>query len=528
MAAGDDSRAPAFHLLSLARGLCHRLLHPGEHRSTPRAVPVRGVHSPVPGHRRLALSFLLAALGLTACEPAESIIEQFRDPPASAHEAYLHALEDAGLLETALGREWSTAAMDALRDGPLISIPYREEGFFLHREPGALGYRFEAQRGQRIAVELVLDDATDARVFTDLFRGSLAGVDAVEPADGSNATDRMASNDDTDSADANDKALRLVASGSSDTSQRMEFNIRRTDEYTLRVQPELLRGGRYRIVISTGPSLAFPVQDRTTHAVRSFFGASRDGGRREHHGVDIFAPRGTPALAAVEGTVRVRTNNLGGNVIWLRDEEGNQSLYYAHLDSQTVRHGQRVQPGDTIGLVGNTGNARTTPPHLHFGVYARGDGPVDPMPFLREAPSPPVAVTADPARYGEWARVSVEGGRFRQSPDIGATILDELDRSTPLRVIAGSGDWFRVRLPDGRTGFVAARLTEAIDQPLRRTAMVGDRAIQAAPDPLGPVLAVLQPGSDVGVLGQFGDFLYVQPESGPAGWIASDELRSFP
>ena len=87
-------------------------------------------------------------------------------------------------------------------------------------------------------------------------------------------------------------------------------------------------------------------------------------------------------MAAAPGTVtRVNETNLGGKVVWLRDTLGN-SLYYAHLDSQAVSSGMQVNIGDTLGFVGNTGNARTTPPHLHFGVYRRGEGPVDPWWFL--------------------------------------------------------------------------------------------------------------------------------------------------
>ena len=56
---------------------------------------------------------------------------------------------------------------------------------------------------------------------------------------------------------------------------------------------------------------------------------------------------------------------------------------WVHLDEQLVEPGQWVEPGDVVGRVGNTGNARTTPPHLHFAIYAEGQGPIDPDPFLR-------------------------------------------------------------------------------------------------------------------------------------------------
>jgi murein DD-endopeptidase MepM/ murein hydrolase activator NlpD len=133
----------------------------------------------------------------------------------------------------------------------------------------------------------------------------------------------------------------------------------------------------------TTAALSFPVAGRNRAAVQSYFRDPRDGGRREHHGVDIFAPRDTPVLAASSGLVSsVATTPVGGHVVWVWDPRRGQSHYYAHLSRQTVHTGQPVTAGDVIGYVGNTGNARTTPPHLHFGIYARGDGPIDPLPFV--------------------------------------------------------------------------------------------------------------------------------------------------
>jgi murein DD-endopeptidase MepM/ murein hydrolase activator NlpD len=100
--------------------------------------------------------------------------------------------------------------------------------------------------------------------------------------------------------------------------------------------------------------------------------------------VDIFARRGTPVLAAGSGIVtRVGTNGLGGKVVWIARPTRGEAHYYAHLDRQLVTVGTRVQEGDVIGFVGNTGNARFTPPHLHFGIYTSG-GAVDPLPYIAE------------------------------------------------------------------------------------------------------------------------------------------------
>jgi murein DD-endopeptidase MepM/ murein hydrolase activator NlpD len=109
-----------------------------------------------------------------------------------------------------------------------------------------------------------------------------------------------------------------------------------------------------------------------------------------HHGNDIFAPLGAPLLAVSDGTLfLVGWNSLGGNRLWLRDLQGNE-FYYAHLSafSPLARDGAHVRAGDVIGFVGNTGDAATTPPHLHFEVHPvellwmAYDGVVNPYPYL--------------------------------------------------------------------------------------------------------------------------------------------------
>jgi hypothetical protein len=103
-----------------------------------------------------------------------------------------------------------------------------------------------------------------------------------------------------------------------------------------------------------------------------------------HHGNDVFAPTGTPVLAVADGTLsRVGINNLGGNRLWLTDGIGNE-FYYAHLSAYAPASvaGARVRAGQVIGFVGNTGQAITTPPHLHFEVHPQGGDSVNPYPYL--------------------------------------------------------------------------------------------------------------------------------------------------
>jgi len=133
--------------------------------------------------------------------------------------------------------------------------------------------------------------------------------------------------------------------------------------------------------------LEVPVHGVKRPALRSSFGEPRSG-HRKHAGIDIFAHRGTPVIAAAEGmVVRIgTTDRLGGNTVWVAGKPSTL-YYYAHLDhfAKGLRVGDHVERGDLVGYVGNTGNARTTPPHLHFGMYpaVRAFWPVDPAPLLK-------------------------------------------------------------------------------------------------------------------------------------------------
>lgn len=126
------------------------------------------------------------------------------------------------------------------------------------------------------------------------------------------------------------------------------------------------------------PLIMNPVLGANRKSIISFYGDARDGGRR-HEGIDIVAPKGTFIVAPASGEItEVSYNSLGGKVIWMKDSKHKRAYYFAHLDSQMVAKGMTVQPGDTLGTVGNTGNARRTRSHLHFGVYKpNGRTPVE-------------------------------------------------------------------------------------------------------------------------------------------------------
>ena len=87
-----------------------------------------------------------------------------------------------------------------------------------------------------------------------------------------------------------------------------------------------------------------------------------------HKGVDIFADEGTNVLSATEGVVvEVSKTGNGGNVIYVLGPKW-RLHYYAHLQSVATHFGAYVHKGEVVGKVGNTGNATTTPPHLHYSV----------------------------------------------------------------------------------------------------------------------------------------------------------------
>jgi peptidoglycan LD-endopeptidase LytH len=128
--------------------------------------------------------------------------------------------------------------------------------------------------------------------------------------------------------------------------------------------------------------ISIPIASVQVKQVRDTWHEARPGDRR-HEGQDIFAPRGTPVHSATAGYVmRVGENTLGGKTVSVLGA-GGRVYYYAHLDAYApgIEVGQAVKPETIIGYVGTTGNARRTPPHLHFGVYTFM-GTINPLPLL--------------------------------------------------------------------------------------------------------------------------------------------------
>lgn len=130
-------------------------------------------------------------------------------------------------------------------------------------------------------------------------------------------------------------------------------------------------------------ALPVPVDGVRARDIADTWGGARSGGRK-HEGVDIFAARGTPVRSTTLGLVMaVRDSGLGGKQVWVLGP-GGERHYYAHLDAfkPGIERMDVLQVGDVLGYVGDTGNARGTPPHLHYGIYA-SDGAYNPWPLLQ-------------------------------------------------------------------------------------------------------------------------------------------------
>lgn len=151
------------------------------------------------------------------------------------------------------------------------------------------------------------------------------------------------------------------------------------------------RGGEPLLVAPSG--LAIPVIGIEAKALTDTYTQSRAGGARVHNAIDIMAPRGTPVVAASDGTVEklYYSNGGGGITAYVRSTDGRWMHYYAHLDAYapSLREGARIRRGDPIGLVGSTGNASPDGPHLHYAIYRMNPGerwwqgtPVNPYPLL--------------------------------------------------------------------------------------------------------------------------------------------------
>jgi murein DD-endopeptidase MepM/ murein hydrolase activator NlpD len=358
---------------------------------------------------------------LAACTPGERF--QPRLPAPELHHSRpqhpsIEPLVVAGPRET-----WERAGARALSDAVPVERGFSERLVLTAAEPEAVAYEVTLRAGEQLRI-FVEAEGPSAGYSLEVF-------ERVRP-----------------------DSFRVVRSFPAPLPHA-GFTAPADGRYLVRFRNEPGTFGTYRLSLGETPTLSFPVAGHDMHDIRSPYGSTRDGGSRRHEGVDIFAGRGTPVVSASAALVtRVETTPSGGRVIWAEDEARGLTYYYAHLDEQLVRRGTRVSPGDTIGRVGNSGNARKASPHLHFSVYRPGLVPLDPTPMLAGA----ALVPTETRLLGSWARTASSGVRLRMTPSIQGPVLAELEQGTAMRVVGETSDWYRVRLADGRAGFVAGRL----------------------------------------------------------------------
>jgi hypothetical protein len=208
--------------------------------------------------------------------------------------------------------------------------------------------------------------------------------------------------------------------------------------------------------------LIYPVHGPITQ----LFGENPDiykkWGYAGHNGLDFGIPNGTPVVAAADGTVdKVDFEDGGyGNFVKLSHADGATKYYtyYAHLQSTSVKAGQKVTAGTVVGLSNNTG--ASTGPHLHFGIRIDGQSPaykgyLDPMQYLTSSvtastpASAPVSAPAGssapqaPATPGAIVgavdlpnlnfEVIYEGVNVRSGPGVEFTVLEQLKKGTKVK-----------------------------------------------------------------------------------------------
>lgn len=424
---------------------------------------------------------------LSACSRTTTLDGLFDAP--TAYEKYKKSLEQAKLDQTALGKDWLEAGKISLHDSLIVELPYRETGYFAPDKPSALCLRYPVQEGQNIYIKIEPLSQPNATYFLDVFEVTL------------------------------DSSLQQIHAA--DSLMTLTYEVEKSGWHAVRIQPELLRGGPFLLDLGFQASMSFPVLGKNSKAIASFFGAPRDGGKRSHKGIDIFAPKGTPVLAASGGVVgRVTNNRLGGKVVWLSSLKKGVTQYYAHLDSQAVRPGQRVAAGDTIGFVGNTGNARFTPPHLHFSIYKFGKGAVDPFPFVHQLLEEAPLEEVDSAQIGIPARIKAQIANIRRAPTTKSDIVISYPLHTLVSINGKSGTWYRITLPDMQKGYIHDSLIESIEQPINQVTLTEeDHVYTTLPQEQEAMSGALAAGPST-VLAEFDSLWYIQTSRGYHAWTS--------
>lgn len=367
------------------------------------------------------------------CEQVKNVFKK-----KSPRQKYIKAIKKGPLADNDNVEQWVTAGEEALENPVRIDLPFKTKIVFFIDEPNVRAWRFKLPAGRTLKARLT-EVRTETSIFMALFTPQNSGFELLKFAEYSSIT----------------------------------YTLDEDQTLILRIQAEILTSGSAVLTISSNPSMAFPVKGGRLYDIGGVFGDPREGGERQHEGIDIFANRGTPVVAAACGRVITDRGGLGGKKIWLRAND--ISVYYAHLDSFAVQDGEKVNKGEVIGFVGNSGNARSTPPHLHFGIY--DNEAIPPLPFVKFSDEQPKPVTAKPEAFQKWGRVDAAKANVRPLPSTEEPPIATLSSANPVKIAGATGKWYRVDLPNETSGFMHETLVEVANTPIQTVTVSANSAV---------------------------------------------------
>ncbi|MDT0687942.1 M23 family metallopeptidase [Autumnicola psychrophila] len=375
--------------------------------------------------RLTRLLLILSAVILSGCSQLNKASDYITNP--TAKEVYKRDFN----LSDSLFTKWKNQVEIALNDSIQVELPYAEKGKFLPRIFPVYSYEIELNPGELFNLEIETDSLKEL-VFIDVFKRT---EDSLNP-------------------------FTKVESAEFG-AKHFAFEAEKEGKYKVVIQPAIEGNSPFLLKMIKSPVYLFPVASYSNSAVQSFWGAQRDGGARSHEGIDIFAERGTPVVAATSGRITYTgEKGLGGKQVWLRDSRRGQSLYYAHLDSINPVSG-RVKVGDTLGFVGNTGNARTTPPHLHFGIYKNFQGAINPLNFVFM----PEPLNLDEVEDNIPHKILTKAvtANLRNKPTTsGSKIIGSSKAQDTLQILGKSRDWYHIRTRENKASFIHQSLVKPI------------------------------------------------------------------
>ena len=394
-----------------------------------------------------------------------------------------------GLDQTQLYKNWMDAHDRALSKPVIVKAPFQEMFYFDDRHTDAYGYQFSIEKGQKTTISINQLKGDPGHIFMDLYH-------IVE--DTIINYDHIASSDTVNN--------RIV----------VEHNVK--GGFLLRVQPELLRSGVYNLKIVVEPSLAFPVSGGEEHDIGSLFGVPREAGKRVHEGIDIFAKRHTPIVSVSDGKVTFageKEGSLGGTVIWARDTLRDLAMYYAHLQEVYVETGDYIRRGDTIGSNGNSGNAVTTYPHLHFGIY--GGGAIDPFPYVVEKRTEPSSILADSSWLNKAIRIDNPDGTNR---NLYSRRLNQfMSHEEYASVIGVTSTYYKVRKATGEMSYVFYDYIEPLNRAIQKVTLDRDIEFYTKPSVEISNSEIVPEGTTIKILAKSGQMSYCELQNGIQGWV---------